>query len=58
MLQSIVPERSELQAAQTKDEASGHQSWLTGKSIGVTVSLTGTIQKEAMEMEMLSVTQQ
>lgn len=33
MLQSTGPERSELEAAETKEEASGHQSWLTGKSI-------------------------
>lgn len=35
VLQSTVAERSELQAAETKEAASGHQSWLTGKSIGV-----------------------
>lgn len=35
MLQSTGPERSELEAAETKEEVSGHQSWLTGKSIGV-----------------------
>lgn len=30
------PWRSELQVAETKEDASGHQSWLPGKPIGVT----------------------